>query len=233
MSGPKRNPDRLNTIGVIVVGICGAVLVYVSIVALQAFYMNDTSEIQMMADYGGNDVSARTIRTSQIQNINEFGANAAAPGKTPTYRTPIELAMKYVVDAAKVDPAALVPAAGRSDKATVQPVYGRPTPTTPAAPASPADGTGSGSAAGAGSAAPAGAGSAAPAGAGAGSAAPAGGMVVPRPPTGGMGPGGSAPSANPPQGSITSPASSPVGNRPPSAAGTGGATGSAAKGNGP
>ena len=29
MSGPKRNPDRLNTIGVVVVGICGAVLVYV------------------------------------------------------------------------------------------------------------------------------------------------------------------------------------------------------------
>jgi len=32
MSGPKRNPDRLNTIGVVVVGICGAVLVYVTIV---------------------------------------------------------------------------------------------------------------------------------------------------------------------------------------------------------
>ena len=49
MSGPKRNPDRLNTIGVVVVGICGAVLVYVSIVALQAFYLNDTAEIQTMA----------------------------------------------------------------------------------------------------------------------------------------------------------------------------------------
>ena len=46
MSGPKRNPDKLNTIGVVVVGICGAVLVYVTIVALQAFYMNDTSETQ-------------------------------------------------------------------------------------------------------------------------------------------------------------------------------------------
>ena len=34
MSGPKRNPDKLNTIGVVVVGICGAVMVYVSIAAL-------------------------------------------------------------------------------------------------------------------------------------------------------------------------------------------------------
>ena len=59
MSGPKRNPDKLNTIGVVVVGICGAVLVYVTIVALQAFYMNDTAEMQTMADYGGNDTTAR------------------------------------------------------------------------------------------------------------------------------------------------------------------------------
>ncbi len=58
MSGPKRNPDKLNTIGVVVVGICGAVLVYVTIVALQAFYMNNTSELQTMADYGGQDLTA-------------------------------------------------------------------------------------------------------------------------------------------------------------------------------
>ncbi len=189
MSGPTRNPDKLNTIGVVVVGICGAVLVYVSIVALQAFYLNDTSEIQTMADYGGNDVSARTIKTSQVQNITEYGANAAAPGKAATYRTPIDVAMKHVVDAAKVDPAALVPAAGRSDEATVQPVFGRPTPVAapPAPPVAPADGAGSGSAAGAGS------GSAAGAGAGSGSATPASGTVVPMTPTGGTGPGGSTP----------------------------------------
>lgn len=180
MSGPKRNPDRLNTIGVVVVGICGAVLVYVSIVALQAFYLNDTAEIQTMADYGGNDVSARTIRTSQIQNITEFGANPAAPGKQATYRTPIDVAMKQVVNAAKVDPAALVPAVGRSDKATVQPIYGRPTPIAPpAAPVAPANGAGS--AAGTGSAA------------GSGSAAPSGGSSAPQAPTGGMGGGGAAP----------------------------------------
>jgi len=209
MSGPKRNPDKLNTIGVVVVGICGAVLVYVSIVALQAFYLNDTAEIQTMADYGGNDISARTIKTSQVQNISEYGANPAAAGKPATYRTPIDVAMKQVVDAAKVDPAALVPAAGRSDKPTVQPVFGRPTP-APAAPAAPADGTGAGSAAGtgSGSAAGSGAGSAAGSGAGSGSAVPAGGMVVPQTPTGGLGQGGSNPAG-------------------------GGATGSAAKGNGP
>jgi hypothetical protein len=47
MSGPHRNPDKINTIGIVVVGICGAVLVYVSIVALQAFYMDDSSDCRM------------------------------------------------------------------------------------------------------------------------------------------------------------------------------------------
>src|SRR5205814_7319786 len=86
MSGPKRNPDRLNTIGVVVVGICGAVLVYVTIVALEAFYVNDTSEIQTMADYGGQDINAKSLRTEQLNRINEYGTNprpaAAKPGES-------------------------------------------------------------------------------------------------------------------------------------------------------
>src|SRR5574338_13847 len=138
MSGPKRNPDKLNTIGVVVVGICGAVLVYVTIVALQAFYMNDTSELQTMADYGGNDTQARSLRAAQVHNITEYGANAAAAGKAATYRTSIDDAMKLVVDAAKTDPSNLVPTQGRSDKATIKPIFGRPQPL--AAPAAPADG---------------------------------------------------------------------------------------------
>ena len=73
MSGPKRNPDKLNTIGVVVVGICGAVLVYVTIVALQAFYMNNTSEIQTMADYGGQDMTAKGRKADEMRNISEAG----------------------------------------------------------------------------------------------------------------------------------------------------------------
>jgi hypothetical protein len=186
MSGPKRNPDRLNTIGVVVVGICGAVLVYVTIVALEAFYVNDTSEIQVMADYGGQDTGAKSLRTEQVNRIGEYGTNprpAAAKAneaqRPQTYRVPIDVAMKRVVAEARTDPAALVPSLGRSEKATVLPIFGRPRliPAAPAAgagsgSAAPAAGAGSGSAAPAAPAAGAGAGSAAPA-AGAGSAAPA------------------------------------------------------------
>jgi hypothetical protein len=161
MSGPKRNPDKLNTIGVVVVGICGAVLVYVTIVALEAFYVNDTSEIQTMADYGGQDTSQQSLRADQLRRIREYGTNPkpAAPkaGEAPkpqSYRIPIDVAVKLVVNGAKVDPSSLIPQVGRSDKSTVLPIFGRPKlippPPTPAAPAAPAPagpaGAGSGSA---------------------------------------------------------------------------------------
>jgi hypothetical protein len=179
MSGPKRNPDKLNTIGVVVVGICGAVLVYVSITALQAFYMNDTSTIQTMADYGGQDQTARGKKADELRNIGEAAVNAGGVG---TYRMKIEDAMKLVVEDAKKDPthlggAKLPPAT----KETIPPTFGRPTmggdaaAPAPAAPP-PADGAGSAAPTDAGSAAPPmGAGSAAPAPTGSGSGAPPGG----------------------------------------------------------
>jgi hypothetical protein len=187
MSGPKRNPDALNTIGIVVVGICGAVLVYVTIVALEAFYVNDSSEIQTMADYGGQDTSVRSLRTEQVNRIGEYGTNPkpAAPkaneaAKAQSYRIPIDVAMKEVVEGAKTDPSALVPAIGKSDKSTVLPIFGRPK-LIPAAPTTPAAGVADPAA---GAAAPA-AGTTAPAApgaAGAGSAAVANGTTLPSAP---------------------------------------------------
>jgi hypothetical protein len=165
MSGPKRNPDKLNTIGVVVVGICGAVLVYVTIVALQAFYVNDTSEVQNTADYGGQDTGLKSLRAAQMGMINDYKTNSKPaepkPGeaaKPQTYHVPIEVAMKHVVDEAKADPSNLIPTVGRSDKPTVLPIFGRPkaipaAPPPAAAPAADAGAT-AGSAAGSAAVAP-------------------------------------------------------------------------------
>jgi len=167
MSGPKRNPDSLNTIGVVVVGICGAVMVYVSITALQAFYMNDTSELQTMQDYGGQDTVAKSHKADELRNITE-----------PQIGTPsitIDKAMDLVIRDSAKHPDRLVPSVqpdGFVPKRTEKPHGGRPEMDLPAVPpptATPDQGSGAGSAA----AAPA-AGSGAPAsGSGAGSAAPA------------------------------------------------------------
>ena len=127
MSGAKRNSDTLNTVGIVVVGICGAVLVYVSITALQAFYVNDTSDIQTMADYGGQDTSAKNLKAQQMGSINEYGTNPASP-KGQTFRIPVKKAIAIIADEAKKDASNLVPALGPSDKATVLPIYGRPKP---------------------------------------------------------------------------------------------------------
>src|SRR5204862_2459475 len=103
----KRNPDRMNMIGVVVVGICGAVLVYVSIALLQAFYMNDTSDVETNAAYGGQDVGAKSIRDEQMLNITSHPQGGVQHGDTVSI--PIERAMELVVAEAQKDPSSLVP----------------------------------------------------------------------------------------------------------------------------
>ena len=158
MSGPKRNPDKLNTIGVVVVGICGAVLVYVTIVLLQAFYVNDTSEVQTMADYGGQDTTAMGHKADELKHITA-GANSAGGQQ----HLDIAVAMKLVVADAKKDPSHLVPALPPSTKQPAPPTAA-PVPTPPAM-----DGAAAGSgAAGSGSATGTTAAPTAPTGTGAG-----------------------------------------------------------------
>jgi hypothetical protein len=163
MSGPKRNPDSINTIGIVVVGICGAVMVYVSIAALQAFYMNDTSELQTMQDYGGQDTMAKSHKAEEMRNINEpaMGTNSIT----------IDRAMAAIVKSADDAHAAgkpatlLVPGACEENMPTEVPQAGRPmldmtrvggckggkAPPAPPTPPTPPAGAGSGSDAGAGS----------------------------------------------------------------------------------
>ena len=130
MSGAKRSADKINTVAIVVIGICSSVLVYVVIVALQAFYMNDTSEIQMMADYGGQDTAHRSLQSEQTHNLNKAEPNKVAPGAGQTFRIPIDHAMKLVVESARADAARpanerglFVPALGPANKATLLPTF--------------------------------------------------------------------------------------------------------------
>jgi hypothetical protein len=188
MSGPHRNPDKLNSIGIVVVGICGAVLVYVAIVALQAFYMNDTSQIQTMADYGGQDTAHKSLRAQQLENIQRYEPKAPPPPpkkegdpQAPQlYSISIDDAIPLVVQAAKRDPSNLVPGIGPAVTPTVRPIFGRPQLLQQPAPAG-----GDGAAAGGAAAAAAAEGASA-----------AGGASAPMTPTAGQGPGGGAPPGN-------------------------------------
>ena len=179
MSGPKRNPDSMNTIGIVVVGICGAVMVYVTITALQAFYMNDTSEIQTMADYGGQDTTAKSHKAAELLHITtpDIGTQGIAIGR----------AIDLVVAGGK-DPAHLVPAVQPADWHPVGTEVPHPGPPEVLPMAVPASGSGSGAGSGSGSGSGAGSGS--------GSAAPVTGHATGSPADGthgGVGGGGGAP----------------------------------------
>ena len=82
--GPKRNPDRLNTIAVVVVGICSAVLVYVTIVALAGLRGHERARRSLLQttamDYGGQDTTAKSHKAEEMRNINEAASNGVAPG---------------------------------------------------------------------------------------------------------------------------------------------------------
>ena len=169
-SGPKRIEDKVNSMAIVMIGICGAVLVYVSIAALQAFYSNDVADVQTMADYGGQDQGAKDLRAKQMGNISTVGATGKTD-KGPTYQIKIDDAMKKTLEQFKVDPADLVPMVAPQKTPTILPVFGRPKLITATA------GSGSGSAAPAAD----GAGSASGSGVTAGSGAPA------APPTAGSG----------------------------------------------
>lgn len=147
MSGTgKRGPEGLNTITIVAIGVCGAVLVYVSIVFLQAFYAADTAEVATMADYGGQDTAANSLKAEQLLNLSP---QQVEPSSSGTYTISIDHAIKLVVKDAARDASTLVPALGRSDQPTAQAKFGRPVslsapvaaPPAPVAPADPAAGS--------------------------------------------------------------------------------------------
>jgi hypothetical protein len=94
----------------------------VTIVALQAFYADDTNDLQTQQDYGGQDAKIKAIRADQQRNINESGLQPG--GKT--YRIPVTVAIDKVIASNEVDPATLVPMLGKSDVPTICPEFGRP-----------------------------------------------------------------------------------------------------------
>jgi hypothetical protein len=119
-TGP-RGQDKLNILGIITVGICGAVLTYVSIVLLEAFYMSETSQIERQRAFEAPASLRNTVRSAQLTNLDGNKEGTIA----------IDRAMSLVVEEAGKDPSNLVPAVGPSTTPTVMAEYGRPGPVPP------------------------------------------------------------------------------------------------------
>lgn len=126
----KRGADALNIIGIVTVGVCGAVLTYVSVILLEAFYMNDTSQVERQTAFEAPQSLRNTVSALGRGNLDGTKEGSIA----------IDEAMKLVVADAAKDPSNLVPSVGASTKPTVKAMYGRPEAITPAADTAPGTG---------------------------------------------------------------------------------------------
>jgi hypothetical protein len=126
--GEKKNPDKLNTVGIVTVGLAGSAMVYLAIIGVQALYQNETSQVDEVAQFGRQADVRNTLKAEQVGYINEprIRQGATGIGGAQLHIIPIEAAKDLVLNDVKVDPANLVPAVSRSEFTTIKPVFGRP-----------------------------------------------------------------------------------------------------------
>jgi|GEM_PF-6713316 len=141
MDGAKKNSDRPNTIAILTVGLTGAVLVYLSIIGIESWYLNESSAVDQVAKFGKQDEVRRRLKSEQVGKITEpVRGSVFGPENTQLYTIGINVAKALIVANAKT-PDNFVPAVGRSHTVTIQSWYGRPKPIeTPTAPVVPVDG---------------------------------------------------------------------------------------------
>ncbi|MBK7071929.1 MAG: hypothetical protein IPH44_06470 [Myxococcales bacterium] len=124
--GEKKNPDKMNIVGVATVGFAGCAFVYLSIIGIEALYLNESSRVDEVAKFGKQEETKRTLKAEQVGKITEPRLGIKAPNGTQLYTVPIDAAKALVLRDVAVDPANLVPAVSRSEFTTIKPVFGRP-----------------------------------------------------------------------------------------------------------
>ncbi|MBK9031134.1 MAG: hypothetical protein IPL61_07330 [Myxococcales bacterium] len=124
--GEKKNPDKLNTVSIATVGFAGAAVVYLSIIGIEAIYLNESSRVDQTAQFGRQEETKKTLKAEQIGKITEPRLGPKAPNGTQLYVVPIDTAKQLVLRDVAVDPANLVPAVSRSEFTTIKPAFGRP-----------------------------------------------------------------------------------------------------------
>lgn len=153
MEGTPKAPDKLNLVNIVTVGIVGALLVYVSIIALQAYYKNTLDAEELARAVENADLERRDVESAQLEKLTKYATRDDQIRKKKVVVIPIERAMELVVaEAARNPNASLVPDVGAHDQPTVEakPPYKAlevaapapaPAPPAPEGGAAPADGT--------------------------------------------------------------------------------------------
>lgn len=114
-----RAEDRVNTYAIVVVGLVGALLTYVSIVALQAYYASTINAEQSVKDVAGMGQGYQSLKAEQVARLSDYGRAG------DRMRLPIETAKDLVVEDARNGASSLVPGVGEHDTPTVDPATGK------------------------------------------------------------------------------------------------------------
>jgi hypothetical protein len=209
---PSKAQDRLNNYGIVLIGLVGSVLLWVSVVALQAYYNRTAGDLETERNAEYKNRQVRDLRAQQLADLQE--SKHVNPQKR-IVTIPIDSAKGLVLRDLRDQSPSLVPAVGAHDLPTVPAVWGRPQDqtTAPAQGAAPAQG-GTPPAGGAAPAAPAG--GAAPAGAAPAGAAPAGADAKQPPASAAPAPAAGADAKQPPAAAPARPAAPTPSKQAPS-----------------
>jgi hypothetical protein len=114
--------DKTNTLAIVTIGIASVLLLWASIVALQAYYANTFGAEMKRKFADGQDAELRTLLADQ-----RAGLQALRRNDDETVRIPIDRAKQLVVAELRAgQPASLVPAVGPHTEPTVPAIWGRP-----------------------------------------------------------------------------------------------------------
>lgn len=103
--------DKSNTLAIVTIGVASVLLLWASVVALQAYYENSFGSEMERARAEGQGAELRTLRAEQRATLGTFRRNDDG-----TVRMPVELAGQIVVRELRTGhPDSLVPAVGAPD----------------------------------------------------------------------------------------------------------------------
>jgi hypothetical protein len=129
MSGlPTKAQDRINNFGIVLIGTVAGVLLWVSVVALQAYYYSSAGEVEKQRDAEGKGREMRDLHAQQLADLQDSKYLDPAKG---VVTIPIDAAMSLVLEDARGGAGSLVPAVGAHDTPTVRARWGRPSDTDP------------------------------------------------------------------------------------------------------
>jgi hypothetical protein len=126
---PKKSEDKVNVFGVVMIGFVTSILLWVSVVALQAYYNNTAGALESDRSASGKGREMRDLKAKQLAEMMD---SKFVDPKKGVVTIPIDEAMRLVVRDAKQGARSLVPAVGPHDTPTVPAVSGRPPDVMPA-----------------------------------------------------------------------------------------------------